>query len=97
MDNLLERQRLLIFRLVHTINREQELAAPMVMSYLMGWDDNLLTHNFSSIYWGGFISSLLSAHAELRSMHDTRISSRYHRLTALYRIAHDFSGRKGHG
>lgn len=97
MDNLLERQRLLIFRLVHTINREQELAAPMVMSYLMGWDDNLLMHNFSSIYWGGFISSLLSAHAELRSMHDTRISSRYHRLTALYRIAHDFSGRKGHG
>lgn len=38
-DNIRDNQRLLLFRLVHTINREQELAAPMVMSYLMGWGD----------------------------------------------------------
>lgn len=36
LDDLRNQQRLLLFRLVHTINREQELAAPMVMSYLMG-------------------------------------------------------------
>jgi hypothetical protein len=75
-DNLLERQRLLIFRLVHTINREQELAAPLVMSYLMGWDDNLLSHNYSAIYWSSFVAALLSSFPELRSMHDSRYSYR---------------------
>jgi len=29
----------MLFRLVNTVNHEQELAAPMVMSYLMGWGD----------------------------------------------------------
>jgi hypothetical protein len=37
IDNLRDTQRLLLFRLVHAINRQQELAAPMVISYMMGY------------------------------------------------------------
>ncbi|KIM50291.1 hypothetical protein SCLCIDRAFT_145901 [Scleroderma citrinum Foug A] len=36
---LCDQQWLLLFRLVNMINCEQELAALMVMSYLMGWGD----------------------------------------------------------
>lgn len=65
-DNLLNNQRLLIFHLVHTINREQELAAPLVMSYLMGWDDNFTSHNYNPIFWSSFVSSLLAKFPDLQ-------------------------------
>lgn len=38
-ETLRDQQCLLLFCLVNTINREQEMAALMVMSYLMGWGD----------------------------------------------------------
>ncbi|KIK17450.1 hypothetical protein PISMIDRAFT_15084 [Pisolithus microcarpus 441] len=58
LDDLRNRQRLLIFRLVNTINREQELAAPMVMSYLMGWGDTYCSHHYANIYWSLFSKHL---------------------------------------
>jgi len=39
LESLRNQHRLLLFWLMQTINREQELAVPMVMSYLMGWGD----------------------------------------------------------
>ena len=44
IDDLRDQHWLLLFCLVHTINREQELAALMVMSYLMGWGDIFHLH-----------------------------------------------------
>lgn len=64
-DSLRDEQRLLIFRLVHTINREQELAAPMVMSYLMGWGDIYRSHHYTPIFWSSFTSALLKIFPEL--------------------------------
>ena len=61
MDCVRDDQRLLLFRLVHTINREQELAAPMVISYLMGWGDVYRSHAYSIIYWSSFVGALLKA------------------------------------
>lgn len=60
-QDLRNQQRLLLFRLVHTINREQELAAPMVMSYLMGWGDTYRSHHYTPIYWSSFVFALLTA------------------------------------
>ncbi|KAG1739554.1 hypothetical protein EDB19DRAFT_1613475, partial [Suillus lakei] len=59
LDSLQDNQRLLLFRLIHTINQEQELAAPMVISYLMGWGDTYRSHHYSPVYWSSFISALL--------------------------------------
>ncbi len=66
LDNIRDYQRLLIFRLVNTINREQELAAPMVISYLMGWGDVYRSHVYVAIYWSSFVSALLKEFPDLR-------------------------------
>ncbi|TFK88570.1 hypothetical protein K466DRAFT_488611, partial [Polyporus arcularius HHB13444] len=63
--NLREQHRLLLFRLVNAINREQELAGPMVVSYLMGWKDVKTSHNYSPLYWSSFVSVLYRAHPTL--------------------------------
>ena len=65
VDTLRDQQRLLLFRLVHAINRKQELAAPMVMSYLMGWGDTYRSHHYSPIYWASFVAQLLQTHPNL--------------------------------
>jgi hypothetical protein len=65
MNSLQDENRLLIFRLVHTINREQELAAPMVVSYLMGWGDIYCSHHYTPIFWSSFASALLREFPEL--------------------------------
>ncbi|KAL6302017.1 hypothetical protein BKA93DRAFT_818756 [Sparassis latifolia] len=54
MEDLKERQRLLIFRAVNTVNREQELAGPMIMTYHKGWGDVFRSHHPNTIYWSSF-------------------------------------------
>ncbi|KIK18418.1 hypothetical protein PISMIDRAFT_109548 [Pisolithus microcarpus 441] len=67
VDDLRNQQWLLLFRLVHTINREQELAAPMVMSYLMGWGDTYRSHHYTPIYWTSFVSALFAVYGDLKA------------------------------
>ena len=51
LESLHDQQRLLLFQVVHTINCEQELAALMVMLYLMGWwGDTYWSHHYTAIY-----------------------------------------------
>ncbi|KAJ7031924.1 hypothetical protein C8F04DRAFT_959644 [Mycena alexandri] len=66
VDELRDKQRLLLFRLVHAINREQELGAPMVISYLMGWGDVYRSHHYTPIYWSSFVGALLGSFPLLR-------------------------------
>ncbi len=65
VDKICENQRLLLFRLVHTINREQELAGCMVQSYLMGWGDVYRSHSYSSVYWSSFVAALFAAFPDI--------------------------------
>ena len=65
INSIRDQQRLLLFRLVNSINREQELAGPMVISYLMGWGDVFRSHTYSPIYWGSFTSALYVAFPQL--------------------------------
>jgi hypothetical protein len=41
----------LIQRCGNTLSREQELSAPEVVSYLMGWGDRFISHCFETIPW----------------------------------------------
>ncbi|KAJ8590526.1 hypothetical protein M405DRAFT_700228, partial [Rhizopogon salebrosus TDB-379] len=59
---LRDQQRLLLFRVMNAINREQELSAPMVISYLMGWGDTYRSHHYSPIYWSSFVNALRAEH-----------------------------------
>lgn len=59
--------RLLLSRCLTTLNREQELSGPQVISYLMGWGDSFRSHNYTPIFWSSFVSALKRACPELRS------------------------------
>ncbi|KIL66497.1 hypothetical protein M378DRAFT_57908, partial [Amanita muscaria Koide BX008] len=50
LDDARARSRLLLFRCFQGLNHQQEQSAPQVVSYLMGWDDCFLSHEFVSIY-----------------------------------------------
>ena len=73
LDDMRNTQRLLLFRLVHALNKEQELAAPMVISYLMGWGDTYRSHHYSPLYWTSFIRALFDEFPDLHS----RVQKRY--------------------
>ncbi|KIL54765.1 hypothetical protein M378DRAFT_1051766 [Amanita muscaria Koide BX008] len=50
LDDVRARSRLLLFRCFQGLNRQQEQSAPQVISYLMGWDDSVLSHEFVPFY-----------------------------------------------
>ena len=68
LDSLRSDQHLLLFRVIHAINRNQEIAAPMVMSYLMGWGDVFRSHTYSPIYWSSFMGALIRRFPELKQV-----------------------------
>jgi hypothetical protein len=63
--SLRDEQWLFFFRVLQAINREQEIAAPMVISYLMGWGDVYRSHHYSNIYWSSFVNSLFKSFPDL--------------------------------
>ncbi|KAJ7266935.1 hypothetical protein B0H12DRAFT_1200858 [Mycena haematopus] len=50
--------KLMIQQCANTLSREQELSGPEVVSYLMGWGDRFISHNFVPIYWDEVTSAL---------------------------------------
>ena len=62
---LQDQQRLLNFRLVYALTREQEISGPMIMSYLMGWGDCYRSHTYTNVYWASFVASLLRIFPQL--------------------------------
>ena len=69
----------LLFRLGHAVNCRQELAATLVMTYLMGRTESVRSHNYSPIYWSNFIAHLLSRKDEIASLARQDIESEVHR------------------
>jgi len=59
LNSIWDEQRLLLFQLVHAINHEQELAAVLVISYIIGWGDTYKSHTYTTIYWASFVHMLL--------------------------------------
>jgi hypothetical protein len=72
-EDLLDRNHLLIFRCQHAINREMEMSAPQVISYLMKWGDRICSHNYVHVYWSSLRNQLYSVFPDIRPGRD-RIS-----------------------
>jgi hypothetical protein len=70
--SLLDNQRLMIFRATYAMQREQELAGPMVMLYLLGIGDVYCSHQVETVYWTSFIGSLFQAYPALRELPGSR-------------------------
>jgi hypothetical protein len=65
IESARDRQRLLLFRAANALNREQELAAPMVHMYLLGFDNFYASHKYSTIFWSSFSGALRRAYPGL--------------------------------
>ena len=39
---------------MHALNREQEVAAPMIMSHLMGYGQEICSHHYTPLFWASF-------------------------------------------
>ncbi|KAF8598561.1 hypothetical protein BDV93DRAFT_534310 [Ceratobasidium sp. AG-I] len=67
VKSLIERQHDLILQAVNVLNREQEVPAPLVATYLMGWGDVYRSHQYAIIYWGSFASHINRMYPDLRT------------------------------
>ncbi|KAJ3870363.1 hypothetical protein F5051DRAFT_298464, partial [Lentinula edodes] len=56
--DMMQVSRKLVMRCATALNRQQELSAPEVISYLMGWGDRYISHTFVPIYLEGILSTL---------------------------------------
>ena len=65
LEDLQKQQAQLLFRLGHAINRQQEIAVTMAITYLMGRSEVVSSHLYSTIYWSGFVAHLLSSEQSL--------------------------------
>lgn len=45
---------------------EKEFSGPEVISYLMGWGDQFMSHHFVPIYWNGVLYALKKTFPSLR-------------------------------
>lgn len=48
----------LIQRCANSLSREQEISAPEVISYIMGWGDQYISHRFKHLHFGSVIHLL---------------------------------------
>ncbi|KAL1762116.1 hypothetical protein FB107DRAFT_285550 [Schizophyllum commune] len=72
LDSMRDRNRLLLNRL--------ELAAPMVMSYLMGWGDVYRSHHYTTVYWTTFTRMLYACYPLLQG----QVTPSIQRLLSAY-------------
>lgn len=63
---LQDKGRKLLIRCMNAVNQEQELSAPQVMSYLMGWGDVYRSHHYVPFYWFLFERQLRHSFPEFR-------------------------------
>ena len=67
LGNLRLMNKRLIQRCANTLSRQQELSAPEVISYLMGWGDRFESHHFVTIHWYSVMNILKKVFPELRA------------------------------
>lgn len=67
VEELRDSHRRMIVRFVNALNRNQELGAPEIVSYIMGWNDRFLSHHFVRIYWNTAMAALTITYPELIS------------------------------
>jgi hypothetical protein len=65
LPDCLDASRLLLFRCFNAMTKQQEIAAPLAISYLMGWGETYVSHRFVPIFWSSFVNGLLEKYPTL--------------------------------
>ena len=76
-----EKSRKLVLRCYNTLASQQELSAPQVASYLMGWSDHYTTHEFANLFLIGIENYLQAALIEAQTKQQQDINSNYQSIT----------------
>lgn len=76
----------LLQRCANTLSRQQELSAPEVISYLMGWGDRYISHHFETIHWYSVVNLLKSAYPLLKKERSAR-----HSMDGKIAVEHNIS------
>ncbi|EUC58245.1 ATP-dependent DNA helicase pif1, putative [Rhizoctonia solani AG-3 Rhs1AP] len=66
IDNIRQRNRLLISRCLRILNRQMEQSAPQVISYLLGYGDTFCSHSYVPLYWSSISAEISRAFPMLR-------------------------------
>jgi hypothetical protein len=66
-QSLRDQNRLLIYRCFNVLNRQAELSAPQVMSYLMNWGDRFTSHQYVAVHWNQLANVLRRVFPTLQS------------------------------
>ncbi|GAW02204.1 ATP-dependent DNA helicase PIF1 [Lentinula edodes] len=74
-SDVAEASRKLVMRCATALNRNQELSAPEVISYLMGWGDRYISHTFAPIYLEGIVSFLRRYYVSLQEKRWARVAT----------------------
>lgn len=69
-----EKSRRLVLRCYNTLASQQELSAPQVASYLMGWSDHYTTHEFANLFLIGIENYLQAALIETQATQQQEIN-----------------------
>jgi hypothetical protein len=72
-----EKSRRLVLRCYNTLASQQELSAPQVASYLMGWSDHYTTHEFANIFLVGIENYLQATLIETQTRQQHEINSNF--------------------
>jgi hypothetical protein len=51
VSSLCDQNQLLVYRCFNSLNQQNELSGPQVISYLMGWGDVFRSHRYVPVYW----------------------------------------------
>ncbi|KZT08428.1 uncharacterized protein LAESUDRAFT_649353, partial [Laetiporus sulphureus 93-53] len=55
LQDIRKHNQMMLFWCIHALNREQEVAALMVIMLLMGWEFVFSLHQYEIIYWSTFV------------------------------------------
>lgn len=66
VDDWRERNHKLLLRCVLGLNREAEMAGPLVICHLMGWGETFTSHHYVPIYWSSVEGLMKRTFPELR-------------------------------
>jgi Helitron helicase-like domain at N-terminus len=75
LGSVQEQNRLLIYRCFNILNRQAELSAPQVMSYLMNWGDRFVSHQYVPVYWGQLAGVLKRVYPLLGGAGESKVGS----------------------
>jgi hypothetical protein len=67
INNILERNRLLILRCLFILNRQVEQSGQQVMSYLLGLGDRFRSHSYTPLYWSSVAAEILRAWPDIKN------------------------------